>query len=126
MKKSEKIFTLIVLCLSAFLTVGALKTFFIDIPKGTFPADFYLISLWMILLAATYGSTSIINLKHGKLLTTPSIIQIVALFLYMPGIVLAIWGIVLMRKQKTANQRLEAIVKTPVDSGKAQGTQPHP
>ena len=116
MKTSEKIYTIVVLCLSAFLMIGALKLFLIDIPNGTIPADLYFIGFWVILLATAYGSTSIINLKKGKLLTAPSIIQIIALFLYIPGAVLAIWGIVLMMKRnKTASQRLEYAAKTPVE-----------
>lgn len=107
MKKSEKIYTAIVLTIAVLITVDIALFQMIMIPRESKPGNVQFWNFMTIIFALqliALGTTSVWNLKRGELKTVPTIIQIIFLFLTSIGIPFAIWGIVLLKKQnKNAN-----------------------
>jgi hypothetical protein len=52
------------------------------------------------LLSIIFAGTAFANLRKGKLILAPTILQIIILFWTIIGIPLGIWGIILLRKQR--------------------------
>ena len=108
MKTSEKVYTAISIVLCGFLVLGTANLILFILPKvepdtaNVFKVVCVALSLYSIAL----GATSFINLKAKQLLTTPTVVQIVVLFLSGYGIPFAIWGIILLIKRN--NELAEA------------------